>query len=429
MDRLETLPAVDLVQVGDDYYVVDGHNRVAAARKAGGIEVDADVTQLLIPGVTQPGQARFDAASLIGTDEIRQAARGRQARAVPKRDANRGCAPTRAGRRPRRPSMTERISVRWPDPVPFVSVGGRPIRILAVSDEPDLSIDSAVTRERIGAVDLIIGAGDLEPDYLSFVADAFHAPLQLHPRKPRRRRGLEPHPPRAAAGGDARRPPRAGGGLPLLGFSGSPIYSDRGMQVSSLGMWAKVIGSWSAAHRARPVIVVTHAPPREGERRRRSRAPWVHRLQVAGRPSRAAALAARPHGARATWARRPHREAQRHALLQLHRCHRGRAPSPRRRWMSRSRFAGPPSGAWSSRSILAAIALVVRLAIFSAAAAPRRHGGDGRDGRGGRGRCRSGGTCILSRSRGWSGERDAGDGRVQVAGDRVRRRRRAAPSR
>jgi hypothetical protein len=87
MDRLETLPPVELVQVGEDYYVVDGHNRVAAARRAGGLEVDADVTQLLIPGVTQPGQARFDAASLIGTDEIRQAARGRQARAVPKRDA------------------------------------------------------------------------------------------------------------------------------------------------------------------------------------------------------------------------------------------------------------------------------------------------------------------------------------------------------
>jgi hypothetical protein len=86
MDRLETLPPVDLVQVGDDYYIVDGHNRVAAARQAGGVEVDADVTQLLIPGVTQPGQARFDASSLIGTDEIRQAARGRQARAVPKRD-------------------------------------------------------------------------------------------------------------------------------------------------------------------------------------------------------------------------------------------------------------------------------------------------------------------------------------------------------
>lgn len=87
MDRLETLPPVDLVQVGDDYYVVDGHNRVGAALAAGGVEVDADVTQLLIPGVTRPGQARFDASSLIGTDEVRQAAAGRQARAVQKRDA------------------------------------------------------------------------------------------------------------------------------------------------------------------------------------------------------------------------------------------------------------------------------------------------------------------------------------------------------
>ncbi len=86
IDRLETLPPVDLVQVGDEYYVVDGHNRVAAALQAGGLEIDADVTQLLIPGVTQPGQARFDASSLIGTDEVRQAAQGRQARGVQKRD-------------------------------------------------------------------------------------------------------------------------------------------------------------------------------------------------------------------------------------------------------------------------------------------------------------------------------------------------------
>ena len=87
MDRLETLPPIDLVQVGDDYYVTDGHNRVAAARRAGGVEVDADVTRLLIPGVAQSGHARFDASSLIGTDEIRQAARGgRRGRSIPTRD-------------------------------------------------------------------------------------------------------------------------------------------------------------------------------------------------------------------------------------------------------------------------------------------------------------------------------------------------------
>jgi hypothetical protein len=159
--------------------------------------------------------------------------------------------------------MTERLSLRWPDPVPFVSTGGRPIRVLAVSDEPDDSIDSAVTRQRIGAVDLIIGAGDLEPDYLSFVADAFHAPLRyirgnhdVGPAWSHTRRALLPEPMR-----DGRVVQEAG--LPLVGFSGSPIYKDEGMQVSSIGMWVKVIGSWSAAQRARPVIVVSHAPPRD----------------------------------------------------------------------------------------------------------------------------------------------------------------------
>lgn len=87
LDRLASLPPVELVQVGDDYYVVDGHNRVAAALRAGGVEVDADVTQLLVPGMTQPGQVTLDASSLIGTNEVRQAGRGRQSRTVAQRGA------------------------------------------------------------------------------------------------------------------------------------------------------------------------------------------------------------------------------------------------------------------------------------------------------------------------------------------------------
>ena len=159
--------------------------------------------------------------------------------------------------------MTERLTVRWPDPRPFVSVGGRPIRILAVSDEPDFSIDSAATRERIGPVDLIIGAGDLEPDYLSFVADAFDAPLRyirgnhdVGPAWSHTRRHLLPEPMQDGKVIEEL-------GLRLVGFSGSPIYNERNMQVSALGMWTRVIGAWSAAHRARPVMVVTHAPPRD----------------------------------------------------------------------------------------------------------------------------------------------------------------------
>jgi hypothetical protein len=87
MERLERLPPIDLVQVGDDYYVTDGHNRIAAARRAGGLEIDADVTLLLVPGVTQPGQATLDASSLIGAAEVRQAGEGRLSRTVEQRSA------------------------------------------------------------------------------------------------------------------------------------------------------------------------------------------------------------------------------------------------------------------------------------------------------------------------------------------------------
>ncbi len=87
MDRLATLPPIELVQVGDDYYVVDGHNRVAAALLADAIEIDADVTQLLLAGVARPGGTMVDASSLVGTEGARQAGTGRHSRTVEQRTA------------------------------------------------------------------------------------------------------------------------------------------------------------------------------------------------------------------------------------------------------------------------------------------------------------------------------------------------------
>ena len=83
VDDLSLLPAVDLVKVGDEYYVADGHNRVAAALRAGAVAIDADVTELMVPGVTSTAEegAHQDAASLlVGADEMRQAGAGRQSR-------------------------------------------------------------------------------------------------------------------------------------------------------------------------------------------------------------------------------------------------------------------------------------------------------------------------------------------------------------
>ena len=158
--------------------------------------------------------------------------------------------------------MTNRLSVTWPDPLPFVSRGGDPIRLLAISDEPDPTLESAASRAGMGAIDLIVGAGDLEPEYLSFVADAFHAPLRYirgnHDEGPAwadTRRGLLPDSMRDGAIVEEV-------GVRLVGFSGSPVYNQGGMQVSALGMWLRVIAASSRASRQRPVMVVTHAPPR-----------------------------------------------------------------------------------------------------------------------------------------------------------------------
>jgi uncharacterized protein len=158
--------------------------------------------------------------------------------------------------------VTDRLRVRWPDPTPFAGRHGRPIRILAVSDEPDPSLDSPATREGLGRIDLILGAGDLDPGYLGFVTDAFHAPLRyvrgnhdVGAAWTSTERSQLPEPMRDGAIVEE-------SGLRLIGFSGSPRYNERNLQVSSLGMWIKVVVAWVRASRARPLIVVTHAPPR-----------------------------------------------------------------------------------------------------------------------------------------------------------------------
>jgi uncharacterized protein len=159
--------------------------------------------------------------------------------------------------------VTDRLRLRWPDARPFASRGDRPYRILAISDEPDPSLDSVATREGLGKIDLIVGAGDLQPEYLSFIADAFHAPMRYirgnHDHGAawaHTERVLLPQPmPDATVVEEA--------GLRVIGFSGSPKYSQRGTEVSAAGMWALSILAWLRAWRARPLLVVSHAPPRD----------------------------------------------------------------------------------------------------------------------------------------------------------------------
>ena len=80
LDSLVVLPPVDLVKVGDEYFVSDGHNRVAAAIEAGAVGVDADVTELVIPGV-HGGRPEGDVGSSLAAGAmLREAGSGRLSR-------------------------------------------------------------------------------------------------------------------------------------------------------------------------------------------------------------------------------------------------------------------------------------------------------------------------------------------------------------
>jgi hypothetical protein len=79
-EQMTVLPPVDLLRVGDEYWVVDGHNRIAAALQVGVVAVDADVTELLVPGVASgPHDASIGSTQVV-SDQLRQAVEGRLTR-------------------------------------------------------------------------------------------------------------------------------------------------------------------------------------------------------------------------------------------------------------------------------------------------------------------------------------------------------------
>lgn len=159
--------------------------------------------------------------------------------------------------------MTLTLRVAWPDRQLFVARDGRPVRLLAVSDEREPALESEATRRSLEPLDLIVGCGDLQPEYLSFVADAFRGVPLVYVRGNHDVGSAWAHEQRASLPD-----PLADGqlheesGLAVVGFSGSPRYSDRGMEVSALEMWLRVILAWHRLRGRRPLLVVTHAAPR-----------------------------------------------------------------------------------------------------------------------------------------------------------------------
>lgn len=76
LERLDTLPPVDLLRFGDGYWIMDGHNRVGAGLLLGQVAVDASVTDLRMPGTT--ATASRIAPYLEGSGDLRAAGTGRR---------------------------------------------------------------------------------------------------------------------------------------------------------------------------------------------------------------------------------------------------------------------------------------------------------------------------------------------------------------
>ena len=133
------------------------------------------------------------------------------------------------------------------------------MKILLVSDEEDKYLWDFYKPGRLKGIDLILSAGDLKAEYLSFLVTMANRPRRHHPGK--------------QVGGAARRAPECSpgvagtlvkeGGLRILGLGGSALYNGGPHQYTETQMRRRI-------HRLRLKlalaggvdIVLTHAPVR-----------------------------------------------------------------------------------------------------------------------------------------------------------------------
>jgi hypothetical protein len=80
VENLVSLPPVELLRFADRYWVVDGHNRVAAALYSGQEAIDAVVYELRLPGTSAGRDRTAIAPYLEGSRNLRAAGSGRLAR-------------------------------------------------------------------------------------------------------------------------------------------------------------------------------------------------------------------------------------------------------------------------------------------------------------------------------------------------------------
>jgi hypothetical protein len=163
--------------------------------------------------------------------------------------------------------MIRRLRLAWPDPRPFEARAGRPIRWLVVSDDVDPALEHEANRTNLGPLDSIIGCGDLEPDYLNFLGDAFHIPVEYV-------RGNHDHGGRWSDPHDMVVPvPLKSGcwtaidGLPVLALEWPGLRHGDRMRHDATA-WLDAARGWQTTvlggsdGRFRAAVVISHAPPR-----------------------------------------------------------------------------------------------------------------------------------------------------------------------
>lgn len=158
--------------------------------------------------------------------------------------------------------MIRHLVVPWPDGTRFRELG-RPLRILALSDDEDPALEVQANRDRLQPVDLVVGCGDLAPDYLGFIADSLHAPLAYI-------RGNHDRGAAWLAGADRDLPPPippAGialertAGVRVLGL-GWPGVEHGDAQPSDRRAWLQSVrAAIGQVGRREPLIVISHVPP------------------------------------------------------------------------------------------------------------------------------------------------------------------------
>ena len=143
------------------------------------------------------------------------------------------------------------------------------MRILAVSDVDDEAVMGSLA-SKVGTIDLVIGCGDLNYDYLDYVATALGAPLRAvhgnHDVPPENLddpaigvwwRGIDLHGRVVLVNG-----------VLFAGLEGSPVYSDGPYQSGEFEVWLAILKMvpslvLNRIRRGRFLdVLVTHAPPR-----------------------------------------------------------------------------------------------------------------------------------------------------------------------